>query len=85
MPADWPAWVAFNKVVAWSGDVGIWHETYLVSAGSYECVYNNVPPARPRRGDAQPSPPPVGRPPPPAEPGSARRRIPMAPTKGIEI
>lgn len=40
----WPAWVAFNKRVGSSGDVGIWHETYLISAGSYECVYNNMPP-----------------------------------------
>ncbi|MFI4993105.1 MAG: DUF4188 domain-containing protein [Solirubrobacterales bacterium] len=40
----WPAWVAFNKRVGSSGDVGIWHETYLVPAGSYECVYNNMPP-----------------------------------------
>ena len=24
-------------------NVGIWHETYLVPAGSYECVYNNMP------------------------------------------
>jgi hypothetical protein len=39
----WPAWVAFNKRVGSSGDVGIWHETYLVAAGSYECVYNNMP------------------------------------------
>jgi hypothetical protein len=27
-----------------NGDVGIWHETYLVRAGEYECVYNNMPP-----------------------------------------
>jgi hypothetical protein len=40
----WPAWVAFNKRVGSSGDVGIWHETYLVAAGAYECVYNNMPP-----------------------------------------
>ena len=40
----WPAWVAFNKRVGSSGDVGIWHETYLIPAGSYECVYNNMPP-----------------------------------------
>ncbi len=39
----WPAWVAFNKKVASSGDVGIWHETYLVRAGGYESVYNNMP------------------------------------------
>ncbi len=42
--AHWPAWVAFNKSVGSNGDVGIWHETYLVPAGSYECVYNNMPP-----------------------------------------
>ena len=23
--------------------VGIWHETYLVEAGRYECVYGNMP------------------------------------------
>jgi len=42
--SHWPAWVAFNKSVASNGDVGIWHETYLVPAGSYESVYNNMPP-----------------------------------------
>jgi hypothetical protein len=40
----WPAWVAFNKKVASNGDVGIWHETYLVKQGGYETVYNNMPP-----------------------------------------
>lgn len=41
----WPAWVDFNKRVAASrGDVGIWHETYLVRAGEYECVYSGMPP-----------------------------------------
>jgi hypothetical protein len=39
-----PAWVEFNKRVGSSGDVGIWHEAYLVPAGGYECVYNNMPP-----------------------------------------
>jgi hypothetical protein len=42
--AHWPAWVAFNKRVGSDGDVGIWHETYLVPSGRYECVYNNMPP-----------------------------------------
>ena len=42
--AHWPAWVKFNKRVGSTGDVGIWHETYLVPAGAYECVYNNMPP-----------------------------------------
>jgi hypothetical protein len=40
----WPAWVAFNKRTGSNGDVGIWHETYLVPAGSYEAIYNNMPP-----------------------------------------
>lgn len=39
----WPAWVAFNKRIGSSGDVGIWHETYLVPAGGYDSVYNNMP------------------------------------------
>ena len=42
--AHLPAWQAFNKSVASNGDVGIWHETYVVKAGSYENVYNNMPP-----------------------------------------
>lgn len=42
--AHLPAWQAFNKAVASNGDVGIWHETYLVSPGRYETVYNNMPP-----------------------------------------
>jgi hypothetical protein len=29
----WPAWQNFNKRVASSGDVGLWHETYKVAAG----------------------------------------------------
>jgi hypothetical protein len=41
----WPAWVAFNKRTAKSrGDVGIWHETYLVRAGEYEAIYSGMPP-----------------------------------------
>ena len=40
----WPAWVAFNKRMRNSrGDVGIWHETYLVRAGEYETVYSGMP------------------------------------------
>jgi len=41
----WPAWVDFNKRVGRSrGDVGIWHETYRVRGGEYECVYSGMPP-----------------------------------------
>ena len=40
----WPAWVAFNKRMRESrGDVGIWHETYLIRAGQYESVYSGMP------------------------------------------
>lgn len=39
-----PAWVNFNRHVAESGSVGIWHETYLVQEGNYEAVYRNMPP-----------------------------------------
>jgi hypothetical protein len=42
--AHLPAWRAFNQAVGSNGDVGIWHETYLVAAGRYETVYNNMPP-----------------------------------------
>ena len=30
--------------MASNGDVGIWHETYLVRPGAYEAFYNNMPP-----------------------------------------
>lgn len=39
----YPAWKAFNTKIKSNGDVGIWHETYKVKAGEYECVYNNMP------------------------------------------
>lgn len=38
------AWLAFYQRSWKDGAVGIWHETYLVPAGSYECVYGNMPP-----------------------------------------
>ncbi len=37
------SWQRFNKAVGTDGTVGIWHETYKVEAGSYECVYGNMP------------------------------------------
>jgi hypothetical protein len=39
-----PAWAAFNRAVGSHGDVGIWHETYRVRPGDFECIYNNMPP-----------------------------------------
>jgi hypothetical protein len=38
-----PAWKHFNQVVSKSTAVGIWHETYCVRAGEYECIYGNMP------------------------------------------
>jgi hypothetical protein len=34
----------FNKQLGSNGDIGIWHETYLIQPGGYETVYNNMPP-----------------------------------------
>jgi len=38
-----PAWRAFNQAVGTDGTVGIWHESYAVSPGTYENVYVNMP------------------------------------------
>lgn len=38
-----PAWADFNRKVGGNGSVGIFHESYLVKAGQYECVYANMP------------------------------------------
>ena len=38
-----PAWRDFNRRVGGNGAVGIFHETYMVSPGSYETVYANMP------------------------------------------
>lgn len=37
------AWRRFNRAIGADGSVGIWHETYLVQAGQFECVYGNMP------------------------------------------
>lgn len=44
-PADphLEAWKHFRKAVGDNGDVGIWHETYLIRAGEYEAIYGNMP------------------------------------------
>lgn len=39
-----PAWTAFNRRArAGKGHVGIWHETFIVPAGAYETVYDDMP------------------------------------------
>ena len=41
--AHWPAWVAFNRAMKGAReDVGIWHETYQIRAGEYECIYGTL-------------------------------------------
>ena len=41
--AHLPAWQAFNRRIGTGGDVGIWHETYVVPKGHAESVYVNMP------------------------------------------
>ncbi|KAA3437940.1 DUF4188 domain-containing protein [Rufibacter hautae] len=41
--AHYPAWKDFNQKVRKSGEVGIWHETFKVRTGEYECIYSNMP------------------------------------------
>jgi Domain of unknown function (DUF4188) len=38
-----PAWRRFNQITSKGNAVGIWHETYLVRANEYECIYGNMP------------------------------------------
>lgn len=39
-----PAWKKWNKLMGYqSADIGIWHESYQVRAGAYECLYGNMP------------------------------------------
>lgn len=38
-----PTWKRFNQQVGKSGVVGIFHETYMVSAGQVEAIYVNTP------------------------------------------
>src|SRR5215469_8039895 len=42
--AHLPAWAHFRQNVGDCGDVGIWHETYLISEGEYENIYHHMPP-----------------------------------------
>ena len=37
------AWRRFNQAVGTGGDVGIYHETFQVAPGGFECIYNNMP------------------------------------------
>jgi hypothetical protein len=39
-----PAWNRHNQRAAATGDVGIWHETYVVRAADIEGIYGNMPP-----------------------------------------
>jgi hypothetical protein len=41
--AHLPAWAEFNRRIGGNGSVGIWHETYVVQHGNFECIYANMP------------------------------------------
>jgi len=41
--AHLPAWAEFNRRTGGNGKVGIWHETYAVQRGDFECIYANMP------------------------------------------
>ena len=41
--AHLPAWAAFNKAARGNTAVGIYHESYIVRAGSYETIYADMP------------------------------------------
>ena len=40
-----PAWRRFNRLIGSNGDVGIWHETYVVPAENAEAIHVNMPPS----------------------------------------
>ncbi len=37
-------WRKYTKLAHKTGEAGIWHETFLVKAGQYEAIYNNMTP-----------------------------------------
>ncbi|MCU0514172.1 MAG: DUF4188 domain-containing protein [Anaerolineae bacterium] len=37
------AWRSYNQAIGSDGTVGVWHETYRIDPGQYECVYANMP------------------------------------------
>jgi hypothetical protein len=41
--AHQPAWSRHNRRAAATGDVGVWHESYVVPAASIESLYANMP------------------------------------------
>ena len=38
-----PYWARYNRELARTNAVGIWHETYLIEPGKFECVYGDMP------------------------------------------
>jgi hypothetical protein len=41
--SHFPAWKRFNQRVGKADSVGVYHETFKVAAGAYECMYVNMP------------------------------------------
>ena len=38
-----PAWARFMRQAAQDDSIGVWHETYVIEPGRFECIYNNMP------------------------------------------
>ena len=38
-----PVWRTFMKKLFKPAAIGVWHETYLIDPGQYECIYSNMP------------------------------------------
>lgn len=38
-----PAWAHFMRQATQDDSIGVWHETYVVEPGRFECIYNNMP------------------------------------------
>ena len=39
-----PAWRRWTTRWSPTGAMGVWHETYVVKPGTYECIYHHMPP-----------------------------------------
>jgi hypothetical protein len=38
-----PAWARFMRQLSADDSIGIWHETYQIEPGRFECIYSNMP------------------------------------------
>lgn len=38
-----PAWGWYRKLLEGTGAIGVWHETYVLAANAWECIYVDMP------------------------------------------